>query len=58
MESYSKILLHEKEKGRTLNKKKIEKILRNLLIELGENPDREGLIGTPRRMAEAKKPPG
>lgn len=53
MESYSKILLQEKEKGRTLNKKKIEKILRKLLIELGENPDREGLIGTPRRMAEA-----
>lgn len=37
---------------RVLNKKKIEKILRNLLLELGENPDREGLIGTPRRMAE------
>src|ERR671918_565498 len=53
MESYSKLLLHEKEKGRALNKNKIEKILRNLLIELGENPDREGLIGTPRRMAEA-----
>ena len=53
MESYSKLLLQEKEKGRTLNKKKIEKILRKLLIELGENPDREGLIGTPRRMAEA-----
>src|ERR671918_2262926 len=53
MESYSKLLLHEKEKGRALNKKKIEKILRKLLIELGENPDREGLIGTPRRMAEA-----
>jgi GTP cyclohydrolase IA len=36
----------------TLNKKKIEKLLRQLLIELGENPDREGLVGTPRRMAE------
>src|SRR3954453_4101426 len=35
-----------------LNKKKIEKLLRQLLIELGENPDREGLIGTPNRMAE------
>ncbi|MGC2426404.1 MAG: GTP cyclohydrolase I FolE, partial [Nitrososphaeraceae archaeon] len=33
-------------------KKKIEKLLRQLLIELGENPDREGLIGTPNRMAE------
>jgi GTP cyclohydrolase I len=35
-----------------INKKKIEKLLRQLLIELGENPDREGLIGTPNRMAE------
>ncbi len=38
-----------KEKG--LNKKKIAKLVRQLLIELGENPDREGLIGTPERMA-------
>jgi GTP cyclohydrolase I len=38
-----------KEKG--LNKKKIAKLIRQLLIELGENPDREGLIGTPERMA-------
>ena len=35
-----------------INKKKIEKLLRQLLIELGENPDREGLIGTTNRMAE------
>src|SRR5690242_13504217 len=33
------------------NKKKVAKLLRQLLIELGENPDREGLIGTPDRMA-------
>ncbi|HEY3526118.1 MAG TPA: GTP cyclohydrolase I, partial [Nitrososphaeraceae archaeon] len=32
--------------------KKIERLLRQLLIELGENPDREGLIQTPARMAE------
>lgn len=38
-----------KEKG--LNKKKIARLVRQLLIELGENPDREGLIGTPERMA-------
>ena len=38
-----------KEKG--LNKKKIAKLIRQLLIELGENPDREGLLGTPERMA-------
>jgi GTP cyclohydrolase I len=34
-----------------LNKKKIAKLVRQLLIELGENPDREGLAGTPDRMA-------
>ena len=27
-------------------------MIRQLLIELGENPDREGLIQTPARMAE------
>ncbi|MGC2572019.1 MAG: GTP cyclohydrolase I [Candidatus Nitrosopolaris sp.] len=40
------------EKVETIHKKKIEKLLRQLLIEIGENPDREGLIGTPARMAE------
>lgn len=34
-----------------INKKKIEGLIRQILIELGENPDREGLIDTPRRMA-------
>ncbi len=36
----------------SINKKKVEKLIRQLLTELGENPDREGLIGTPRRIAE------
>jgi GTP cyclohydrolase I len=40
------------EKVDTIHKEKIEKLLRQLLIEIGENPDREGLIGTPARMAE------
>ncbi|NOJ26708.1 MAG: GTP cyclohydrolase I FolE [Nitrososphaera sp.] len=35
-----------------MNKKKVSKLIRQLLIELGENPDREGLIGTPKRMAD------
>jgi GTP cyclohydrolase I len=35
----------------TMNKKKIAKLVRELLIELGENPDREGLAGTPSRIA-------
>ena len=36
----------------SIRKKKIEKLIRQVLIELGKNPDREGLIGTPRRIAE------
>jgi GTP cyclohydrolase IA len=35
-----------------ISKKRIEKLVRQLLIELGENPDREGLVDTPSRMAE------
>src|SRR6185503_9146909 len=36
----------------TINKKKIAKLVRELLLELGENPDREGLVGTPSRIAD------
>jgi GTP cyclohydrolase I len=35
-----------------INKKRIAKLVRELLIELGENPDREGLAGTPSRIAD------
>jgi len=35
-----------------LNKRKVAKIVRQLLQELGENPDREGLAGTPDRIAD------
>ena len=35
-----------------VNKKKVAKLVRQLLIELGENPDREGLAGTPSRIAD------
>jgi GTP cyclohydrolase I len=35
-----------------LNKRKVAKLIRQLLIELGENPDREGLAGTPSRIAD------
>jgi len=34
------------------NQKKIEKLVRQLLIELHDNPDREGLIETPKRVAK------
>jgi len=35
-----------------INKEKIEKAVRDILIAVGENPDREGLKGTPRRVAK------
>ncbi|MBP9865614.1 MAG: GTP cyclohydrolase I FolE [Candidatus Omnitrophica bacterium] len=33
----------------------MEKIVRDLLIKLGENPDREGLLKTPERVSESMK---
>jgi GTP cyclohydrolase I len=35
------------------NLQKIESLIRELLIELGEDPDREGLLNTPQRVAKA-----
>ncbi len=35
------------------NLDKIEKLVRELLVELGEDPKREGLLNTPRRVAKA-----
>lgn len=40
------------QKTGTINKNKIERLVRQLLVELGENPDREGLVETPKRIAE------
>ena len=34
-----------------MNKKKIEEAVYNLLLALGENPKRDGLINTPKRVA-------
>jgi len=42
----------KKRRDGKIDKKKIEKLIRQILLELGENPDREGLIGTPHRIAE------
>ncbi|MGD9678771.1 MAG: GTP cyclohydrolase I FolE [Vulcanibacillus sp.] len=36
----------------SVNKKAIEEHIRGILIAIGENPDREGLLDTPRRVAE------
>ncbi|MBE44676.1 MAG: GTP cyclohydrolase I FolE [Thaumarchaeota archaeon] len=35
-----------------MNKEKIKKLVREILVELGENPDREGLRETPERIAD------
>jgi GTP cyclohydrolase IA len=39
-------------KKTSINKRKIEKLVRELIVQLGENPDREGLQETPKRMAD------
>lgn len=36
-----------------MNSKKIEKIISELLIEVGENTSREGLLDTPKRVSES-----
>ena len=36
-----------------VNSKKIETLIRQLLVEIGEDPEREGLQKTPQRVAAA-----
>ena len=36
-----------------INKPMIEEAVRNILVALGENPNREGLMETPKRVAKA-----
>ena len=36
-----------------VNTRKIESLVRELLIEIGEDPEREGLVKTPHRVAAA-----
>jgi GTP cyclohydrolase IA len=38
-----------------MNTERVEQLVRELLVELGEDPAREGLIKTPHRVAEALK---
>jgi GTP cyclohydrolase IA len=38
-----------------MNNERIEQLIRELLIEIGENPERTGLIDTPRRVAKMYK---
>jgi GTP cyclohydrolase I len=35
------------------NSERIEKLVRELLVEIGEDPEREGLMNTPKRVAES-----
>lgn len=36
-----------------MNVKRVEELIRELLVEIGEDPNREGLLKTPERVAEA-----
>ena len=36
-----------------MNEKRIAKLVKALLVELGENPSREGLLKTPERVAKS-----
>ena len=38
--------------SKKINKELIEQSIRNILIALGDNPDREGLLDTPKRVAK------
>ena len=45
-------MINRIDKKEKTSKKRIEKLIRGLLIELGEDPDKEGLVGTPARIDE------
>ncbi len=40
-------------KKKQVNQARIAHLIRELLVELGEDPEREGLLSTPKRMAAA-----
>lgn len=50
-ESRLELEIKKKLKKPKFRRKRIEKLIRKLLIELQDDPDREGLIGTPNRVA-------
>ena len=45
--------MKKKETSKEPNEKKIASLVRELLVELGEDPDREGLVKTPLRVAKS-----
>jgi GTP cyclohydrolase I len=36
-----------------MNRRRVEQLIRELLLEIGEDPEREGLVRTPQRVAES-----
>lgn len=51
-DSKVKAEVENKKQGAAMDKKRIEKAVRMILEAVGENPQREDLLGTPRRVAE------
>jgi len=47
--------MYKAKENKIMNQKRIEKLWRELLIEIGENPNREGLKDTPQRIAKMYK---
>ena len=41
-----------RKRGRMMDKKRIEAAVREILVAIGEDPEREGLVETPRRVAD------
>lgn len=39
--------------GHEVDRPRIEKAVREILVAIGDNPEREGVLGTPRRVADA-----
>src|SRR6185312_16547531 len=39
-----------------MDRARLERLIRELLVEVGEDPTREGLVGTPARLAEVLAP--
>lgn len=50
-ESRLEMEIKESLKKPKFKRKRIEKLIKQLLVELGDNPDRPGLVGTPGRVA-------
>jgi GTP cyclohydrolase I len=52
-DNFSKARNSRDRHGETMNQEKVTNLVRELLVEIGEDPQREGLLKTPQRVAEA-----